>query len=152
MTCAQVRAGEVAGEDVADRGPDDVARDVVGAAQLALVLQLELAGDRRQRGVDVGHARHGELLAGDQRPALGVRDDVLEQRDRQPLADAGPLVDLLVLARLEGDLLDDLADELGHLEVAAAAPPIQASCAVIAIASLRVPPDSACGSRSRSGP
>ena len=53
----EVDAGEVAAEDVADRGADDVARDVVGAAQLAFVLELELAGDRRQRGVDVGDAR-----------------------------------------------------------------------------------------------
>ena len=60
----QVGAGEVAVEDVADGRADDVAGDVVGAAQLAFVLELELAGDRRQRGVDVGDARHGDRLAG----------------------------------------------------------------------------------------
>ena len=45
---------------MADRGADQVARDLLGAAQLAFVLELELAGDRRQRGVDVGDARHDE--------------------------------------------------------------------------------------------
>ena len=74
----------------------------------------------------------------EQRAPLGVRDDVLEQRDRQPLADARALVDLLILARLERDLLDDFADE--RRDAAASQPPrsIQASCAVIAIACWRV--------------
>ena len=73
-----------------------------------------------------------------ERAALGVRDDVLEERDRQPLADARALVDLLILARLERDLLDDLADELRA--PCSAQPPrsTQASCAVIAIACWRV--------------
>ena len=53
-----------------------------------------------------------DRFAGEERAPLGVRDDVLEQRDRQPLADAGTLVDLRVLARLERDFLDDFADEL----------------------------------------
>ena len=54
-------------------------------------------------------------------PALGVRDDVLEQRDGQPLADARALVDLLILPRLERDLLDHLADERRHGQRAAVA-------------------------------
>ena len=118
---AQIRGREVAAEDVAHGRPNDVARDVVGAAQLSLVLELELAGDRRQRGVDVGHARHDDLLAREERAALGVRDDVFEQRDGQALADAGSLVDLRVLARLKGDLLDDFADELRDLDARAIA-------------------------------
>ena len=112
----QVGDREVAAEHVADGSPDDVARDVVGAAQFAFVFQLELAGDRRQRRIDVGDARHDDGLAGQQRAPLGVRDDVLEQRDRQALADARSLVDLRVLPRLERDLLDDFADEVGNLD------------------------------------
>ena len=58
---------------------DQIARDLLGAAQLAFVLELELAGDRRQRRVDVGDARHDERLAVGERPPLGVRDDELER-------------------------------------------------------------------------
>src|SRR5262249_49280676 len=55
---ARVDAVEHAGEDRAARGADQIARHLLGAAQLALVLELELAGDRWQRRVDVGDARH----------------------------------------------------------------------------------------------
>ena len=93
LTWRMIGRGEDAAEHGADRGADDLAGDVVGAAQLAFVLELELAGDRRQRGVDVGDARARPRFARQQRAPLGVGDHVLEQRDRQPLADAGPLVD-----------------------------------------------------------
>ena len=53
----EVDVGEVAAKDVPDRRADDVARDVVGAPQLAFVLELELAGHGWQRRVDVGDAR-----------------------------------------------------------------------------------------------
>ena len=76
---ARVDAVEHAGEDGADRRADQVARDLLGAAQLALVLELELAGDRRQRRVDVGDARHDERLAVGERAPLGVGDDELER-------------------------------------------------------------------------
>ena len=117
----QLDAGEVAGEDIADGAADDVAGDVVGAAELALVFELELAGNGRQRRIDVGDARRDDRLVGADGAPLGARDHVLEQRDRQPLADAGALVDLLVLPRLERDFLDHLADERRDLDRAAAA-------------------------------
>ena len=79
----------------------------------------------------------GDSLA-EQRAPLGVRDDVLEQRDRQALADARAFVDARVLPRLERDLLDHLAHELRHLDVEVLARVVHASCAVIAIASCRV--------------
>ena len=63
----------------ADRGADQIARDLFGAAQLAFILQLELAGDRRQRGVQVGDPRHDERFAVGERAALGVRDHELER-------------------------------------------------------------------------
>ena len=131
---------EVAGEHVRDRRPHQFARHRLGALQLALVLELELAGDRRQRRVDVGDARHRHALAGGQRAPLGVRHDVLEARDRHALADARPLVDLLVVARLERDLLDHLAHErrAPAPRSPSSARSIQASCAVIAIAFCRV--------------
>ena len=47
---------EVADEHVGDGRADQIAREVVGAAELAFVLQLELARDRRQRRVHVHHA------------------------------------------------------------------------------------------------
>jgi hypothetical protein len=45
--------------------------------------------------------------------AFGVRDDQLHGADGQALRDAAALVDLLVFAGGEGDLLDDLADVVG---------------------------------------
>ena len=99
-----------------DGAAHQLARDVFGALQLAFVFELDLAGERRQRAVDVADARDGRRFAVHERPPLGVRDDAFERRDRQPLADAGPLVDLLILARLERDLLDDLAHERGDFD------------------------------------
>src|SRR5471032_1080955 len=113
----RVHALEASREDRADGGADEVAGDLLGAAQLALVLELELAGDRRQRRIEVRHARDDERFAAGERAPLRVRDDELERRDRQPLADARPLVDLPVAARPERELLDDLADVLGNLHL-----------------------------------
>ena len=83
--------------------------DRVGALQLAFVLELDLAGDRRQRRVDVGDARHDQRLALRQRAALGVRDDVLEHVIGRRWLTPERLSILLFAARLEGDFLDDLA-------------------------------------------
>ena len=106
---ARVGAVEHAGEDVADGRMNQIARHLLGASQLAFVLELELAGDRGQRCVHVGHARHHHLLAVLQRAPLRVRDHQFERADRQPLADARALVDLTLAARLERNLLHDLA-------------------------------------------
>ena len=106
----------VAREDVGDGRADDLPGHVVGAAQLPLVLQLDLTRDRGQRGVDVGDAGDRLGVARDQRPALRVRDDILEARDGQALAHAGPLVHLLVLPRLDGHLLDHLPHVVGQLD------------------------------------
>ena len=65
MTCRVSSVREVAVGHVGDGGANQLARDAVGALQLAFVFQLELAGDRRQRGVDVGDARHDRLFAVD---------------------------------------------------------------------------------------
>ena len=42
---------------------NQLARDRRAADELALVLELDLARDRRQRGVDVGDARHDLRVA-----------------------------------------------------------------------------------------
>src|SRR5262245_4591397 len=78
----RVHAVEHAGEHRSDGRPNQVARHLLGATQLALVLQFELAGDGRQRGVDVGDARHDERLAVGQGAALCVGYDQLQRRDR----------------------------------------------------------------------
>ena len=85
--------------------PDQLPGDRVAALELAFVFQLDLAGNGRQAGVDVGHPRDGRARSGAQRASFGVARDDLQQRDRQSLADARALVDPLVAARLEGDLL-----------------------------------------------
>ena len=70
---ARIAGAEVAGRDVEHRGANEIPRDRVGAAQLAFVFQLELAGDRRQRRIDVGDARHDDRLSRRERAPLGVR-------------------------------------------------------------------------------
>src|SRR6185295_6015947 len=67
--------------------------------------------------IDVGDARHDDVLAVGEGAALGVGEHQLEGRDRQPLADAGALVDLAIGARLKRDLLDYLPDVVRDLDL-----------------------------------
>ena len=113
---------ELLGEDVGDRRADQLARDVVGALQLAFVFHLELAGNRRQRRVDIGDARDDRRLAVGQRASLGIRQHVFEAGDRQPLADARAPIDLAIGTRLKRDLLDDLAHVDRHVDRLAVLP------------------------------
>ena len=53
-----VRALEIAVVDLADRGANQLPRDGVAALQLALVFELQLAGDRGQRRVEIQDSRH----------------------------------------------------------------------------------------------
>src|SRR5690242_3463157 len=82
--------------DLSYRQANQLARDGVAALELALVLQLELAGNRGQRRVNIHHPRNGDRVADRQRPPLGVRNYVFQHRNRQALADSGALVDALV--------------------------------------------------------
>src|SRR5690242_5804103 len=109
-----VGAAHARAERGARGAPDQVFGDGLGALQLTLVFELELAGDGGQRRVDVRHARHHVLLFGGHRAALGVGDHVLEQADRQALRHTGALVHPLVVARLERHPLDHLRHEVGH--------------------------------------
>ena len=68
-----------------------------------------------------------------QRAPLGVRDHELQRRDRQALADARPLVDLAVGARLERDLFDDFPDVGRNLNRRPPVRSVHASCIVMAM-------------------
>ena len=99
-------------EDHLNRLPDQVARNRVRALEFAFVLQFDLSRDGWKRGVDVRDARNDVILARNDRPPLRIADHGLETRYRQTLADAGPLIDALIGARLERDRFDHLLDEL----------------------------------------
>ena len=114
----RVGIGEVLVEDVGHAGADDLANDGVGAAHLAFVFELDLAADAGERGVDVADAGNDERFVVEERAAFGVRDDEFHGADGEALRDAAALVDFLVFAGGEGDLLDDLADVVGDLDVA----------------------------------
>ncbi len=58
----RVDAGEVGVVDAGDGLADELAHDDVGALELALVLELDLAGDAGKRGEDVADAGHDERL------------------------------------------------------------------------------------------
>src|ERR1035437_8487013 len=113
----KINALEVLVEDLADGGADEIARHAIAAFELALVFQLEFAGDGGQGGVDVGDARDGGVVPAAEGAALGVRDHVFEDGDGESLADAGALVDALVLAGEEGQLFDHAADVIGHTDL-----------------------------------
>ncbi len=103
-------------ERLAGGAADQVLGDRFRALELALVLELQLAGDRGQRGVDVGDAGdHRLFLRGDGAP-LGIGHDVFQYADREALGNARTAVHPLVLARLEGHALDQLGDEVGQLD------------------------------------
>ncbi len=113
LPCLEMR--EVAVGDAADGRANQFARDRLGALELALVFHLELARNRRQRGIDVGDAGHRDRFAVHQRPPLGIGDDVLDRGDGQALAHSRSLVDAAILPCLERDLFHDLGDERRHL-------------------------------------
>src|SRR5205085_11702594 len=71
--------------------------------------------------VDVAAARHGARFSGQQAATFGVRDDVLNHRNRRSLADARTAIYALIAARFEGDLLDGAMDEFRHQNASAVA-------------------------------
>src|SRR5215813_5736038 len=48
---------EVGFEGFSHSGPDQISRHCISSALLALILQLQLSGDRRQSGIYVAHPR-----------------------------------------------------------------------------------------------
>src|ERR1035437_4366193 len=113
----KINALEVLVEDLADGAADEIAGDGIAAFQLALVFQFQFAGDGGEGGVDVGDARDGGIVPAAEGAALGVRDHVFEDGDGEALADAGALVDALVLAGEEGQLFDHAADVIRHADL-----------------------------------
>ena len=120
---------------LATAAADDLADDGVGAAHLAFVLELDLAGDAGECGVDVADAGDDEGFVVEQGAAFGVGDDELHGADGEALRDAAALVDFFVFAGGEGDLLDDLADVVGDLDAWRTGRVDHASCAVIVMPS-----------------
>src|ERR1019366_1493932 len=104
-----------------DGGANDLAHHVVGALQFAFVFQFEFAGHRGQGGINVANARDHQLLARANRPPLGIGDDVFRGADGQPLAHSGALIDALIFASDESNLLDYLAHEFWNLQLQAIA-------------------------------
>src|ERR1035437_5797352 len=113
----KINALEVLVEDLADGGADEIAGDGIAAFEFALVFQFEFAGDGGEGGVDIGDARDGGIVLAPEGAALGVRDRVFEDGDGEALADAGALIDALVLAGEEGQLFDHAADVTGHADL-----------------------------------
>src|ERR1700676_136754 len=103
--------------DTADGGADKLARDGVGAFELAFVLEFDLAGDGGKRGVNVGDTRDAVRFTQAGGALFGAADHTFEGGDRQTLADARALVDALVFARLEGDFLDYFAEIGRHIDL-----------------------------------
>ena len=115
----EIGVAQVLGEDFADGGANQFARDGVGAFQLAFVFEFQLAGDGGNGGVDVGDARGGVGFVVARGALLGAADHGFHAGDGQALADAGALVDALIFARQKGDLLDDFAQVVRHVKFAA---------------------------------
>ena len=100
-------------EDARSGLPDDVARHVFGASQLAFVFQLKLPGQGSQAGIDIGRAGDRQLLALSEGPALSVGDYVFQAGDGHPLADAASFVDLFLFPGFKRDGLNEFADKMG---------------------------------------
>ncbi len=70
--------------------------------------------------MQIADARHDLVLLAAQRALLGITDQALVVVDRDAHADAGGLIDLVGLARLEGQVAEDLLQEARHFDLAAA--------------------------------
>src|SRR5580704_505815 len=101
-----VGAGEVFVVGLGDRGADQFAAYEVCSFHLALVFEFQLAGDGRERGVDIADAGHYQLFVVAEGAAFGVRDYVLHCGDRQALTYSAAFIDFLIFAGSEGDALD----------------------------------------------
>src|SRR5262245_35558145 len=107
---AEIDARETRAEDLATGFADQVARDAFGADLFAFVFQLDLSGDRGDRGVNIADPGSDYGLVVMQCAPLGVRHDALHHCDRQALADAGAFINAFIVTRDERDLFDDFAD------------------------------------------
>src|SRR5690606_5880711 len=95
---------------------DEHLRDGLRALLLALVDELDLAGDGGLDGGEVAEADGGFGLAVEEGAALGGGEEGFEGGAGEAGGDAGLLVDVFRGAGLEGDLLDDLAEVVGEVD------------------------------------
>src|SRR6266481_844818 len=105
----EIDVGEMLAEDAADGSANELAGDGVRAFELAFVFELHFSGDGGERSIDIGDAGDDGFFAGAGGAMLGATDEAFHRGDGETLADAGAAVHALVLARLEGDFFDDLA-------------------------------------------
>src|SRR6266404_1227329 len=96
-------------EDAADGGANELAGDGVRAFELAFVFELHFSGDGGERSIDIGDAGDDGFFAGAGGAMLGATDEAFHRGDGETLADSGAAVHALVLARLESNFFDDLA-------------------------------------------
>src|SRR5262249_35863654 len=115
----KIDVGKILAEEAADGGADKFASDGVGALEFTLVFEFELAGDGRKRSVDVGDSCDGGVFSRACRALLAAADDAFENGEWQALGDAGALVDAVVVAGLEGNFFDELAEISGDVDGAA---------------------------------
>src|SRR5712664_4983339 len=105
----EVDVGEMFAEDAADGGSNELPGDSVGALEFAFVFKFHFSSDGGERGIDISDASDDGFFAGAGGAMLGAADEAFHRGDGETLADAGAAVHALVLARLEGDFFDDLA-------------------------------------------
>ena len=108
---------------------DQVSGYRIRTFQFPFVLELDFSGDRRNGCIDVADTRYDRGIAGQNRPALRIADNVLQTRYRQALAYSGALINPLVCSCFEGDAFNDLFDETGNDGLAPRF--VHASCSVI---------------------
>src|SRR5690348_4488204 len=117
----QIGVAEILCKGFANGRANQFARDGLGAAQLAFILQLEFSSHRGNRAVNVGDTRNRCFFGVAHGALFGAADRIFEAGNRQALADAGAAVDAFVFAGLKGDFFDYFANVLRNFNVAAVA-------------------------------
>src|SRR5262249_12985211 len=102
-----------------DSLPDQIPRDRIGTLELPFIFQLDLSGNRRQGGINIGNAWNDLSFPCHNGPPFGIADDILETGNGQPLTHAGTLVDPLIRPCLERYCLHDFFDEFGQKDLPA---------------------------------
>src|SRR3954470_10064196 len=117
----EVDAPEVSADGLGDRGPQQVREDLELASLLAR-LELDLAAEHVDGGLEVDDPRHSLLLPLPGRPVQGRGGDRLRPGDREARTDTRALVHGGGLAQVAGEAGEDLdevvrylGDELGLL-------------------------------------
>src|SRR6267142_1849406 len=113
----EIDVGEMFAEDAADSGSNEIAGDGVRAFEFAFVFELHFPGNGGKRGVDIGDAGDDGFFTGAGGAVLGATDEAFHRGDGEALADSGAAVHALVLARLERNFFDDLAQVLRDFDL-----------------------------------